>query len=82
MREIAKIMADNFKTILKTSAGKVWEIPKDGRGTVCLKGTRPSALLLEPLFIDNDEHLKISVNKPELIAKSIVKTIESYNEGR
>jgi len=51
-REIAKIMADNFKTILGTSDGKVWKIPQDGRGATCLQNTRPSALLLEPLFIE------------------------------
>jgi len=78
-REIARIMADNFRTILGTSAAKIWEIPKDGRGAACLKGTRPSALLLEPLFIDNEAHLSIAVNKPELIANTIIKTVESYN---
>jgi N-acetylmuramoyl-L-alanine amidase len=78
-REIAKIMAENFKTILNTSDGKVWEIPKGGRGAVCLSGTRPSALLLEPLFIDNDRHLHIAVSQPKLIAEAIIKTIESYN---
>jgi N-acetylmuramoyl-L-alanine amidase len=79
-REIAKIMADNFKTILGTSAAKVWEISKDGRGATCLKNTRPSALLLEPLFIDNDKHLQVAVNQPELIVEAIIKTIETHTE--
>ena len=78
-REIAKIMADNFKAILGTSDGKVWEIAKDGRGAVCLKNTRPSAMLLEPLFIDNEKHLQIAVENPELIAKAMVETIVGYS---
>jgi N-acetylmuramoyl-L-alanine amidase len=81
-REIAKIMADNFKSILGTSSGKVWEIAKNGRGATCLKETRPSALLLEPLFVDNDSHLHIAVNQPEQIAQAIVETISSFNGGR
>jgi N-acetylmuramoyl-L-alanine amidase len=81
-REIAKIMAENFKTVLGTSAGKVWEIPKDGRGAVCLSGTRPSALLLEPLFIDNPQHQIIAVERPHLIAQAIIETISNYNDGR
>ncbi len=78
-REIAKIMADNFKTILGTSAAKVWEIAKAGRGASCLKNTRPSALLLEPLFIDNEKHLQIATEKPELIAQAIVQSVVDTN---
>ena len=78
-RKIAGIMAENFKAILGTSAAKVWEIPKDGRGGACLKNTRPSALLLEPLFIDNEEHLRIAAQKPELIAKAIVRSVVDAN---
>ncbi len=76
-RQLAQIMADNFKNVLGTSAAKVWEIAKDGRGATCLQNTRPSALLLEPLFIDNEDHLDIAVNKAGLIARAIIKTIES-----
>jgi len=74
-RKIAGIMAENFKAILGTSAAKVWEIPKDGRGAACLKNTRPSALLLEPLFIDNERHLEIASGKPDLIAQAIVQSV-------
>ncbi len=78
-RAIAKIMADNLKAILGTSAAKIWEIAKDGRGAACLKNTRPSALLIEPLFIDNEEHLNIAAEKPELIAKAIVQSVADTN---
>jgi N-acetylmuramoyl-L-alanine amidase len=78
-REIAGIMAGNFKDALSTSQGKVVEIKKDERGAVCLKNTKPSALLLEPLFIDNEDHRRIAVERPGLIADAITKTIESYN---
>ncbi len=78
-RELAHIMADNFKAILGTSAAKVWEIAKDGRGAACLKNTKPSALLLEPLFIDNEGHLRIAAKKPELIAKAIVQSVVDTN---
>ncbi len=81
-REIAKIMADSFKSSLGTSEGKVIEIPKGGRGEICIENTRPSALILEPMFIDNDTHLRIAVEKPEAIAMAIVETVKSYNEGR
>jgi len=78
-REIASVFADCFRRVLGTSNAKVWEIPKGGRGAVCLEGTRPSALLLEPLFIDNTVHFELVVHQPELVAKAIVRAIEEYN---
>ena len=81
-REIAKIMADNFKSRLGTSEGKVIEIPQGGRGEVCIEATRPPALIMEPLFMDNDTHLHIAVEKYDAIAMAIVGAVKSYNEGR
>ena len=77
-KKLAHIMADNFKNTLGTSAAKVWEIAKGGRGESCIKNTRPSALLLEPVFLDVRSHLHIATVQPELIARAIAKTIEFY----
>jgi N-acetylmuramoyl-L-alanine amidase len=53
--ELANEIALKFADVLPVSKAKVEEINSDRRGYGCIMSTIPS-LLLEPLFLDNDEH--------------------------
>jgi N-acetylmuramoyl-L-alanine amidase len=80
-RKLAKMMSRSFCSHLGTAKGRVFEIERGERGSVCLSGTRPSALLLEPLFLDDPAHEQIILNDGKRIADALVAAIEEYNRG-
>jgi N-acetylmuramoyl-L-alanine amidase len=88
--EIAEKMRDSFLFELPVEESFIWKLFRKGHfeltpafiGFKCIKGVKCSALLLEPLFIDNEEHLNVLLNDPKRIARAIVKGIEDWEEGR
>lgn len=85
-RRIADIVVSHFRQKLGTkypsmsfAAGGVKELSKGERGAVCLKETNMSALILEPLFIDNPEHLLLARGHSFEIARAIFDAVEEFN---
>lgn len=85
-RRIAKFIAFKFSDKLVSpneascfSQAQVWQIAHKARGWVCLSGTKMSAVLVEPLFVDNPAHMKIA-EKPFVIASAIFEAVEEFNK--
>lgn len=79
---LARIMADEFEEILPVSKCTLLEMTPRDRRIVCTMGGIPS-LLVEPLFLDNDEHYDYILNGSgvEDIAEVITSSIVKWEEN-
>lgn len=80
-RAIAKLIAKKFDDLSQDyfSPAQIWKIAKKERGWGCISDTNMSALLLEPLFIDNSYHLEVA-KKPWSIATVIFEAVKEFNK--
>jgi N-acetylmuramoyl-L-alanine amidase len=87
-RQLAEHIATQFHQILETeypsmsyAPGGVREIEKGGRGSVCLKNTNMSALLIEPFFLDNPEHVAKYYKRLATVARAVFNGVEEFNKS-
>lgn len=87
-KQIAECIATQFHTTLETeypdmsyAPGGVREIAKGERGSICLKGTNMSALILEPFFLDNLDHLGKYYKKLAMVSRAIFNGVIEFNES-
>ncbi len=87
-KRLAEYIATEFHQILNTeypdmsyAPGGVRGIERFGRGSICLRNTRMSALLIEPFFLDNPEHLKLHYKKLASIASAVYNGVEEFNRS-
>lgn len=77
-RTIAKCIKKSLKKFLPITQCQIKELSKGARGFICIKDIHCSAILLEPLFIDNKKHLSILIRSPILVARAISNGIMEY----
>lgn len=76
--QIAKLIAEEFIIKLPVSKCTSKFLKPDDRGFTCIGGVNCSAIILEPLFLDNDEHSKVLNEYPGNIAIAIARGIQRY----
>jgi len=77
-RKIAEILLDEFCERLHTTKAStpIWELGPKDRGWSCIKHTKCSAILIEPLFIDNVLHHEMIIS-----GEATVKIAEAIREA-
>lgn len=87
-KQIAENIATQFHQVLGTeypdmsfAPGGVREIPKCWRGSVCLENTAMSALLIEPFFLDNPEHLNKYYKRLSDVAMAVYNGVVEFNQN-
>lgn len=90
-KKLAKLIANKFTeklTPLETDPAypyfdpaQAWELTPTSRGWVCIAQTIMSALILEPLFIDNPQHLEVA-KKPFAVARAVFEAVEEFNSDQ
>jgi N-acetylmuramoyl-L-alanine amidase len=77
-KSIATHIADELVTGLPVTKCDTRFLKPGDRGFSCIGGVHASAILLEPLFIDNPNHLEVLTNDLDHIGQSIFMGIQKY----
>jgi N-acetylmuramoyl-L-alanine amidase len=79
-KKLAELFSDNFKELLPVEKSIIKVINNNNRGHYCLKNVKCPAVILEPLFINNPEHLDFILNNDYKIAGAIAKSVLEYGK--